>query len=280
MSIHYDYDEFLYHQHHALSSTQARQTLDSPARYKWQLTQPPRTSDAFELGHAVHTKVLGVGGGIVEYPDEHLTASGAVSTKAATVAWADGQRNTGYIPITASQARQVDAMAEAVLAHHEARALFEQPGHAEASVFATCDETAIEMRARFDYLPELDNETYPIAVDLKTTRGRATPREFGRSISDYGYHVQQGHYLDTLRLDTGRDDIDMRFVVVEKNAPHFVAVHQLDDLYAAIGHDAALTARRTLRECLDTDTWPTGLEDIQYIDVPAWLIDDDIQIGA
>lgn len=280
MSIDYAMSDLIYHNHHALSSTQARQILDSPARYKWQLTQPPRTSDAFDLGHAVHAKVLGVGGGIVEYPDEHLTASGAVSTKAATVAWADGQRNAGYIPITTGQARQVDAMAEAVLAHAEARALFEQPGHAEASVFATCDETAIEMRARFDYLPDFYDAMYPIAVDLKTTRGRANPREFGRSISDYSYHVQQGHYLDTLRLDTGRDDIDMRFVVIEKAAPYFVAVHQPDDLYAAIGHDQALTARRTLRECLDTDTWPTGLEDIQYIDAPTWLIDDDIQIGA
>lgn len=285
MSIDLSMSDLIYHNHHALSSTQVRQILDSPARYKWQLTQPPRTSDAFELGHAVHAKVLGVGGGIVEYPAEHLTASGAVSTKAATVAWADGQRNAGYIPITTAQARQVDAMAEAVLAHAEARALFEQPGHPEASVFATCDETAIEMRARFDYLPaSVTDRPYgsgdPVAVDLKTTRGRATPRDFGRSIHDYRYDVQQGHYLETLRLQTGRDDVQMRFVVVEKAAPYFVAVHQLDDLYAAIGHDDARRARHTLRECIDTDTWPTGLEDIQYIDAPTWLIDDDIQIGA
>lgn len=274
MPILTDMDERTYHRHHALSSTQARQILDSPARYKWQLSQPPRTSDAFDIGHAVHAKVLGVGGAVIEYPDEHLTPSGAVSTKAATVAWATGQRDAGYIPITGQQARRVDAMAEAVLAHNVARQLFEQPGNAEASVFATCDETSVELRARFDYLPELDGAD-PIAVDLKTTAGRAAVREFGKAIHTYGYHVQQGWYLDTLRLATGRDDMRMQFVVVEKNAPYIVAVHQLDDYYAAIGIDEARRARRILRDCLDSDTWPTGLEDVQYLGAPAWLDNDN-----
>ena len=274
MTLIFDMDDATYHARPELSSTQARQILDSPARYRWQLTQPPRTSDPFDVGHAAHAKILGVGGQVVEYPDEHLTPSGAVSTKAATVAWADEQRANGLIPITAQQARHIDAMAENVLAHSEARALLEQPGHAEASVFATCDETGIDLRARFDYLPDLDSPD-PIAVDLKTTGTRATAREFARSVHTYGYYVQQGHYLDTLRLATGRDDIGFRYVVVEKNAPHHVAVHQLDDLYADIGTDHARQARRTLRECLDTGIWPTGLEDVQYLGAPNWLLTED-----
>lgn len=279
MSIIHDLGETEYHAHHALSSTQARQILDSPARYKWQQGQPPRTSAAFDVGHAVHAKVLGVGAQVIAYPDEHLTAGGNVSTKAATAAWADEQRVNGYTPISPDAIGQVDAMAEAVLAHDEARALFEQNGNPEASVFATCDETGIDLRARFDYLPDFDLPE-PIAVDLKTTGTKATAREFGKSIANYGYHVQQGHYLDALALAIGTRDIAMRFVVIEKAAPYIVAVHQLDDLYADIGTDSAREARRTLRTCLDTDTWPTGLEEVQYLDAPQWLIDDDIQIGA
>ena len=279
MTTDYNMPDAQYHSRPELSSTQARQILDSPARYKWQLGQPPRTSDAFDVGHAVHAKVLGVGGAVIEYPDEHLTPSGAVSTKAATVAWADQQRDAGYIPITRSQARQVDQMAESVLAHPVARQLFEQPGHAEASVFAHCGDTNIDVRARFDYLPELTVDQ-PIAVDLKTTRDKATVRDFSRAVSTYGYYIQQGHYLDTLELDTGRNDIGFAFVVVEKSAPYIVGVHQLDDYYGHIGIDRAREARRTLRECLDTGTWPTGLEDTQYLDAPNWLADDDITIGA
>lgn len=281
MTIELNYDERLYHQHHALSSTQARQILESPARYKWALTQPSRTSDAFDVGSAVHSKILGAGATAVAYPDEHLTPAGAISTKAATVAWADEQRANGLIPVAPSAIRQIDAMAEAVLAHDEARALLEQPGNPEVSVFAHDHETRIDLRARFDYLPDLDTATDPIAVDVKTTRDKATARDFARSISTYRYDVQQGHYLDTLTQATGRDDIRFRYIVVEKTAPYFVAVHQLDDLYADIGIDAAREARRTLRQCLDTDRWPTGLEDIQLIDAPNWLVTDiDIQIGA
>lgn len=272
MSIHYDMDDATYHARPELSSTQARQILDSPARYKWALTQPARTSDAFDIGHAVHAKVLGVGATVKVLDFDNFLTKAAKEAR-------DEARAQGFTPLLAKDARTVDAMSEAVLAHPEARALFEQPGHAEASVFATCDETLIDMRARFDYLPELDTED-PIAVDLKTTGTKANAREFGKSVSTYGYHVQSGHYLDTLEAATGRDDIAMRFVVVEKNAPHFVAVHELDDLYAAIGIDSAREARRTLRACLDSDTWPTGLEDVQHLDAPAWLINDDIQIGV
>lgn len=278
MSIDCAMSDLIYHNHHALSSTQARQILESPARYKWNQTHPRPGNQAFDIGHAAHAKILGVGAGVIAYPDEHLTPSGNVSTKAAATAWADEQRSQGLTPVSPDWIAAVDAMAEAVLGHAEARLLLEQPGHPEASVFTHCDETGIDMRARFDYLPDL-NIDQPIAVDLKTARGKATPRDFGRAIAEHGYHVQQGHYLDALALETGRD-IAMRFVVVEKNAPHIVAVHQLDDLYSHIGIDSARDARRTLRECLDTDTWPTRLEDIQYIDAPTWLIEDDIQIGA
>lgn len=272
MSIHLTMSDREYHARPELSSTQARQILDSPARYKWALTQPARTSDAFDIGHAVHAKVLGVGATVQVLDFDNFLTKAAKEAR-------DEARAQGLTPLLAKDARTVDAMSEAVLAHAEARALFEQPGHAEASVFATCDETNIGVRARFDYLPELNIDN-PIAVDLKTTGTKANVREFGKSISTYGYHVQQGHYLDALALETGRNDIRMRFVAVEKNAPHFVGVHQLDDLYAAIGADDARRARYILGDCITTDTWPTGLEDVQYLDAPAWLINDDIQIGV
>lgn len=268
MTIDLSMPDAIYHARPELSSTQARQILESPARYRWALNQPARTSDAFDIGSAVHAKVLGVGApiAVLDFPDWR--------TKAAQTA-RDEARENGLTPLLAKDAAPINAMSEAVLAHPIARALFEQPGHAEASVFATCDETLIDVRARFDYLPDLDETYHPVAVDLKTTGARATAREFGKSVHTYGYYIQQGHYLDTLRLETGRDDIAMRFVVVEKTAPYIVAVHQLDDLYADIGTDQARQARRTLRECLDTNTWPTGLEDIQYLGAPNWLINED-----
>lgn len=267
--IHAGIPEAEYHSKPALSSTQARQILDSPARYQWLQQQPRKSTAAFDLGTAVHTKVLGTGIAHVIYPDEHLTPSGAVSKSAKTMAWEEEQRANGVVLVSRDDARRVDAMAESVLAHHEARALLEQTGMTEASVFATDDETGIDVRARFDYLV-----TGGISFDLKTTADTATAHDFRRSVAKYRYDVQQGHYLDALALAGGMT-ADFRFIVVEKAAPHFVGVIQLDDHFAAIGRRDALRARRTLRDCIDSGIWPTGLEDVAYIDAPYWLEDDN-----
>lgn len=268
--IHAGIPEAEYHSHPALSSTQAKRILESPARYKHYLEHGRPDTEAFDVGHAAHAKVLGVGSGVVAYPDEHLTPSGNASSKAATVAWADQQRAAGLIPVSPNWIAAVDAMAESVLAHDEARKLLEQPGTAEASVFTTCDQTGIDMRARFDFLPN-GNGT---AFDLKTTPDQATAHDFRRTVAKYRYDVQQGHYLDTLLYADSRT-VEYRYVVVEKTAPHFVGVIQLDDHFAAIGRRDALRARQTLRECIDTGIWPTGLEDVAYIDAPFWLDDDN-----
>jgi len=169
MSIHYDMSDTEYHARPELSSSGARLLLPeykgSPKKFVYAQTHR-KTSRAFDLGHAVHTKVLGVGAGIVTYPDEHLTPSGNPSTKAATVEWEEEQRAAGLTIVSPGDLQKVDAMAEAVLAHPSARPLFEVCEFREVSVFADVD--GVPCRARFDALSgETRNGVY--AVDLKTT---------------------------------------------------------------------------------------------------------------
>jgi hypothetical protein len=262
-------DEQTYHAHPALSSTGARLLLDSPARFKYRMAHP-YTSDAFDLGTAVHTKVLGVGHKVITYPPEHLTPSGNPSTKAATVAWVEEQRAKGLALVPQSQVRAVEAMTESVLAHPTARAVLEREGIREASVFGTDPATGVDMRARFDHLQTGGNRT--VAVDLKTTPGSASSAGFGKSAATYGYHIQEAHYLNTLQYATGNSDAQMVFVVVEKEPPYFVAVHQLDDQFALIGQDEARRARDIYARCLDTDEWPAYPAHIIQTSPPAWLV--------
>ena len=263
----HDLDENEYHAHPALSSTQARQILDSPARFNYNRTHPQPHKDAFDLGTAVHTKVLGVGAHVITYPDEHLTPSGAVSTKAATVAWAEEQRANGFVVIGTAQAAQVDGMAEAVLAHPTARALLEQPGAlSEASVFTTDTEWDVPIRARFDLLA-------PITVDLKTTAKEASPSGFAKSVANFGYDVQQGHYLDAHELATGGRP-NMVFVVVETTAPHLVGVHQLDRDFADMGQVKARYARQRFAECTASGVWPGYPTQIGLIPPPVYAVYD------
>lgn len=263
-----DMPEGEYHRRPELSSTQARRLLESPAKYRHALTVPEAPKAAYDLGTAVHSKVLGVGAATVAIPEDLLAANGAASTKAAKD-WIEQARREGKTPVKQAVADEVNAIAEAVLAHPLARFLFEQPGNAEASVFATDPDTGLDLRCRFDFLPD-PTAHRQIGVDLKSARD-ASRVGFARAAADHRYDVQRGHYVDTLSY-TGRDLEGFAFVVVEVEPPHLVAVRPLNPQFEEIGTKDARRARRILRECLDTGTWPGYSDGFEDVMPPFWLV--------
>lgn len=248
-----------YHAHPALSSTNARRILDSPARYQYGLTHPQEHKPAFDLGSAVHSKVLGTGYGIEVLDFDNYRTK--VAQEARDTAYA-----AGLIPMLRSETTVIDDMAEAVLAHQIARALLEQKGDAEASVFAHDPETGVDLRCRFDYLA-------PITVDLKTSAKSASATSFAKTAAAFGYDVQEGHYGDTLHLATG-ERRQMVFVVVETEAPHLVAVHQLDRDFAEMGVKKARRAREVFAECTASGIWPGHPSEITLASPPMWAVYD------
>lgn len=240
-------EESTYHRHAALSSTQARLLLDSPAKYKYELTHPQTHKDAYDLGTAVHTEVLGTGTKAIEYPAEHLTPSGAVSTKAATVAWVEEQRAAGKIVLTTSQMRNVKGMTQAVLAHPEARQVLESIEGREVSLFADVEDVAV--RARFDIYG--GNR----AADLKTARD-ASPKGFNAAVGRLGYNVQDRWYDEAHQAITGMPLESFHFLVVESTAPYLVAVYELDYMWEDLAKERTARARELYKQCVATDTWP------------------------
>lgn len=250
-----------------LSSTGAKLLLESPAKFKHQVIGGNRVHRAsYDLGTAVHTRVLGVGEQFITYPEEHLTKSGNASTSIKTISWANEQRASGKVILSPADATVSAAMAEAVLTHPLAKKLFEREGHSEVSVFD--DSYDIKRRGRFDYLPDEGG----IAVDLKTTMD-ASPAGFARSAGKFKYHVQRGHYLDILKRSTGRE-LDMLFVTVEKEAPYLVAVHKLNDQFAEMGEVEALDAAGIYRRCMESGEWPGYPVEINELLPPMGVIYD------
>lgn len=243
----HDLPEQDYHARPELSSTGARLLLDSPARFKYwsEHPQPPKIS--FDLGSAAHTKVLGVGANIVIYPAEHLTTSGNVSTKAATVEWEREQRAAGLIPISTSDARRVDAMAEAVLADRDARGVLETIVGREVSIVAEVE--GVPSRARFDVYGGTR------AGDLKSARD-ASPKGFNRSVGSYSYHVQEAWYRDVHAAETGQQLESFKFIVVESAPPHLVGVYELDFIWQDIAATKAQEARNVYKACTESGVWP------------------------
>lgn len=251
-----------YHSHPSLSATGAKLILDSPAKFDYRINgHRPEHKPAFDLGSAVHAKVLGTGWGIEEldFPD--------FRTKAAQQA-RDEAYAAGLIPMLAKDLAGVKAISEQVLAHPTAKTLFEQEGRSEVSVFAE-DEQGTQLRCRFDFLPD----DHRVAVDLKTTSKKADARGFAASAASYGYDVQEGHYIDTLNYATG-DVAAMAFVVVEVEPPYLVGVHQLDRDFRDMGHVKAAVARERYRACMASGVWPGYPEPIQLVQAPVWAVYD------
>jgi len=252
-----------YHTRPELSSTEARLLLASPAKYRWRKDNPPLIDDSpkFDIGKAVHAKVLGAGADVVVVDADDWR------TKAARDAREEA-RATGKAPLLTREFEAVNAMAEAVLAHPTARALLSQPGESELSVFADVENVAT--RARFDFLPNrTDRRT--VAVDLKTTVD-ASLREFEKSVARYQYDVQAAWYLDTYRAATGDDGAAFVFIAVEKEPPYLTAVHQLPLQWSEMGAVKAKRARQLFAECQASGEWPGYPNEVQLLTPPTWAV--------
>jgi hypothetical protein len=166
----------------------------------------------------------------------------------------------------------IDGQAEGALALKSARALLQQAGDTEVSVFATDPETGVAVRARFDFLPDLDLPM-PIAFDLKTTAGEATPDDFGYHAFKYGYHVQQEFYRHALNHCGAQGNMPtFRFLVVEKAAPYLAAVIELPDAFIERGREKVHRALSLYAECNASGVWPGHPDRVQTADVPNALI--------
>lgn len=260
-----------YHRRTELSSTGVRRLLDSPARFRYWADNQQPSKPAFDLGTAAHSKILGVGAGVIEYPAEHLTPSGNASTKAATVEWETEQRAKDLTPISASDARRVDAMAEAVLANPEARGILERLTRREVTIIQEID--GVPVRARFDLYGEGE------AADLKTGRD-ASPSGFNRSIAKYGYFVQSRWYDDTHQAETGDRLGGFPLIICESTAPYMVGVYDLDFMYDDRAGEKCKRARDLYRECTETGIWPGYAR--TTLTAPSWVIyedaDEEIQV--
>lgn len=253
-----------YHARPELSSTGARALLRAPKLFRHEQTATRAGKRSFDLGHAVHAAVLGVGQQTVTYPDEHLTPSGNVSTSKGTAAWAEEQRASGLVPVSPGDAASVAGMREAVLADPDARRVMEAAAGREVSVFAEVD--GVPVRARLDVLGD------GLGGDLKSGRD-ASPAGFNRAVGAHGYHIQQQWYDDAHNAATGSRLEEFKFIAVEVAPPYLVGVYDLDFMWMDAAARAARKARARFRECAESGDWP-GYGSMT-LTAPTWAVYDE-----
>jgi len=216
-------DEREYHAAPGLSATGMKWLLRSPMHYRQQMDQRVEKA-AFDVGHAVHGKVLGVGLDVAVIPDDILASNGAASTKEAKAFIADARAN-GLVPVKADVLTQVGAIAESVLANPKARTLLGLEGDTELSLFVDDPDTGVPLRGRLDRLGQLSSGRL-VNIDLKTTSD-VRRHKIIRTIEDFGYDIQSETYKHLLRLAFDADVAPTHLIFVEVDPPHEVRVVQL-----------------------------------------------------
>lgn len=245
-----------------------------PAKFDYALKHPRTDStEAFDLGHAAHHMVLGIGPELVDVGGDDFRVP---KVKARY----DEVRARGGVPLRTRQWKQVMEMAAALRAHPEAAALL-NPDHGkpeqalfwtetvywEDPTIGTMREAEIWRRSLIDWLPDRPDRGRLIVPDYKTARS-AHQKTWARSAADYGYHLQDSWITEGLHrlLDV---DVAVIFILQEKEPPYLVSIAEMGSHEKQVGREKSWQALELFAECRRTDMWP-GYPTIEEVQIP-WI---------
>jgi hypothetical protein len=252
--------------HPALSASGAKVLVrpGGPARYRYELEHGRAPRDAFDVGHAAHAAVLGVGPELVVIDADDWRTKAAQQQR-------ELARAAGQVPVLTKTAAQVADMAGALRADPVARrVLHHTTGDPEVSLFWHDPEHDVDRRGRVDWLRTADADGRLILVDYKTCAS-ADPEAIARAVVSYGYHQQAAWYRD-LVIGLGlAQSAPFLFVFQETSAPYLVNVVELDEPTLLMGADLNQRALETFAQCTRDGVWPGyTAAGITTVSAPRW----------
>ncbi len=246
-----------YHSSEGISKSGLDLVMRSPAHYRYQGKKEP--TRALVIGTAIHTSILEPKRFSKEYMLlREVTDRRKTEYKQAVKVW--GESNV----LSGTEADLVAGMQESVRSNPHLAEYMQSPGRCELSVFATDPVTGVLVKCRFDKLTDSG-----LAVDLKKTQDL---RDFGKSVANYGYHIQAAFYSDVYKWATGEELRGFVFAAVEESMPHASAPLILAEEALEIGRMQYREALNTYAECLAADEWPGIAVEPQTIQLPSWYI--------
>lgn len=235
---------------------------------------PEVRGPALLIGSGLHCRVLE---GMEEYARRYIReAAFDKRTKAGKEAHAEWLANVGdREPIPADDWDNIELMTAAILKSPLASALVEGPGGSSEEVCQAIDpETGMMLKCKADRIQTIGGKTY--LVDVKTCSrryGGAGPQGFAKSVANFKYHWQAAFYTDLFTNSNDWGPIEnFLFVVVEKEAPHAVAVYECSDQMMEAGRVQYREALLEFQKCQELDEWPGFDKNIQSLELPRWAL--------
>lgn len=262
--------EELYHARPEISASGLKVLRRSPKAFQHSRTVRVEKVE-FDVGHAVHSRVLGVGLPIARIPAEILSGPHMAIQSQKAKDYVSEARAAGKVPLKPATYEHVVRASDAVLRHPKAGPLMEATaaGLSEVSMFAQWPgaDASVRVRGRADRVHDLD------IIDLKTTTDLSTLK-LQRAVVDFGYDVSAEMYRLLFELVTGQVANPMTLVFTEKEPPYDVRVVVLEDEWIDFGWGRLREAMDRYADCVTSGVWP-GIDDDPAapsgLPVPGWV---------
>lgn len=268
-----------------ISNSGIKRLLRSPAHYRAWIEDADESADSPTLafGRAFHCALLEPDVFARTYstdspPDsaprrpsstQRNAAKPSQATLDAIAFWDQWDRDhAGQVQISREDYERIRAMIASVQAHPLAgRAI--RDGASEVTVRCTDEATGLPCKARADYF--VDGKVRYV-LDVKTCED-ASPEEFAKAVSKYGYHIQHAHYAEAFRA-AGKPLQNYLFLAVEHKPPYAVAVYHIDAAAEARGFELRQRAIDAAARCTESGIWPAYPTGITQLTLPSWALKD------
>ena len=168
--------------------------------------------------------------------------------------------------LTEEDSRMIDGIRLSIRDNKDAQIILANT-ESEVSFFA--EYMGVRVKGRVDGL----NENRHYIFDLKTTNQAINPKQFERTIYNYGYYLQGAFYLMLSEL-SGINIKHFCIIVVQKTPPYPVAVYRLGNLAVDYGRREIDKLISEYKKCEVENKWPF-YEGIHEVGLPNWVNDNN-----
>lgn len=260
------------------SASGLKQMLRSPAHFRHWCLNPDadKSSPALEFGRLLHCAVLEpdvfartyavAPADAPAYPAARSwqAAKSAPDVEKAKDYWRQWESDhKGMIRVSPADFDKVRGMADSAMSHPVARGLL--AGGDREITFRWQDEgTGLRCKSRADLYASGE-----FLMDLKSTRD-ASPEGFARAVANYGYAMQQAHYVNGVQAN-GDSIRWFVFLAVESEAPYVCQPHILDVRAEELGWNLRQRAIKQQAECLRTGRWSGYSDALNELALPSYV---------
>lgn len=219
---------------------------------------------AMKLGTMIHALALEGRRIAIDPPAEHLTPSGKLSEKKATVEWVKEIEAGGYIVSDAETTERIEQTTDSVLSILKKLGEPQKTGIVETPIYWD-HISGVGCRALPDIL------TPGAVIDLKTT-DELDERKIASKIWELGYWLQVPHYLEAASKHYGYRISKFIFLFAETNQPYRCWMRELDEVkYLKWATDKRHQLIEEYQRRMAENDWADpGEETLESVELPKW----------